>query len=101
MEEEQAQKRREIYEHYQMFNFVEFAVETGMRPVELFNLNWGHLEGLEIARQAPANERKLALFSLYLFTIGLFAILNMSNRTGLFIMALSIISFFIITNCPI
>lgn len=61
MEEEQAQKRREIYEHYQLFNFVEFAVETGMRPVELFNLNWGHLEGLEIARQAPASERKLVI----------------------------------------
>lgn len=54
-------KERLRYERNQMFHFITVAAETGMRPVEMFNLKWGHIEGLEKARNTKVSKTTLIL----------------------------------------
>lgn len=41
--------------------FINMAVETGMRPKEIFNLDWAHIEGLEDFAQQPARKDRLRI----------------------------------------
>lgn len=40
------------YERFQLHCFIHIAVNTGMRLGEMFNLDWGHVEGIEEAAKA-------------------------------------------------
>lgn len=55
--------RKLVYERYLLHNFIVIAAETGMRPIELFNLNWGHVEGLEEAIRKPLGEQEITIFA--------------------------------------
>lgn len=52
-----------MYERFLLHNFIVVAAETGMRPSELFNLNWGHVEGLEDAIKEPMKSRNITIFA--------------------------------------
>ena len=51
---------------------------------------------LLFAPKVSNDEKKLALFSILLFAMAIFSILNMSNRAGLFISVISLIAFIFI-----
>jgi integrase len=42
-------QRDVLFARGMLHNFILIATDTGMRPKELFNLNWGHIEGFEEA----------------------------------------------------
>ncbi|MFC6636679.1 tyrosine-type recombinase/integrase [Sulfitobacter sp. JBTF-M27] len=44
-----------------LHNFIMIAADTGMRPKEMFNLNWNHIEGLDHARQSRAKEARIRI----------------------------------------
>lgn len=46
------------YQRYLLHQFMIIAVETGMRTKELFNLNWGHIEGLRERLNRPIGEKQ-------------------------------------------
>lgn len=52
-----------LYERYLLHNFIVIAAETGMRPMEMFNLNWGHIDGLKEALKAPVGERAITIIA--------------------------------------
>jgi O-antigen ligase len=60
-----------------------FAVNLALLPI-LF------------AQKVSKEEKRLALFSIFLFAIAIFSILNMSNRTGLLIIVGSMVAFIFI-----
>ena len=64
----------------------QLAAATGIGSY--FAINMAMLPLIFINKESTA-EKKLLLFSVILFVIGVISILNMSNRTGLFIMILS------------
>jgi integrase len=44
-------------------NFIIIAAETGMRPTELFNLDWGHVEGIEEAMSKPIKDQSITVIA--------------------------------------
>ncbi|MEP1208453.1 MAG: tyrosine-type recombinase/integrase [Rhizobiaceae bacterium] len=49
------------YERTLLFQFIEIAINTGMRPIEIFQLDWDHLEGFENVRSSRPDEGKLVI----------------------------------------
>ena len=47
------------YERVVLFCFVAIAVDTGMRPTELYNLNWANIVGFAEGRTKPLAERRI------------------------------------------
>ncbi|MGB0900490.1 tyrosine-type recombinase/integrase [Halocynthiibacter sp.] len=59
-----AQGRPEIlYARGMLHHFITLAVETGMRPIELLNLNWKHIEGMDAARSQKPEDRKIIILA--------------------------------------
>ncbi len=58
-----ATKDKLIFERKQMVEFIYIAVQTGMRPGELFNLNWGHIDGLDTAPLDEFGDRNIRIFA--------------------------------------
>lgn len=50
-----------LYERSQLMQFVEIALGTGMRPIEIFQLNWNHLEGFDPSGKAKVQDQKLVI----------------------------------------
>ena len=46
-----------------MIEFINIAVKTGMRPGELFNMNWGHVIGLDSVPMGPLEDRDIRIFA--------------------------------------
>lgn len=49
------------YERLVLFCFISIAVDTGMRPTELYNLNWAHIVGFQQERNKPIAERRIRI----------------------------------------
>lgn len=49
------------YERLVLFSFISIAVDTGMRPTELYNLNWAHIVGFQQERHKPIAERRIRI----------------------------------------
>ncbi|WP_162652136.1 site-specific integrase [Lentilitoribacter sp. Alg239-R112] len=52
-----------LYERFLLNNFIIIAAETGMRPGEMFNLNWGHIEGMKEAINTPMKEQEITILA--------------------------------------
>ena len=48
-----------MHERATLFAFISIARHTGLRPTEMFNLNWAHVVGFSEERDLPAIERKV------------------------------------------
>lgn len=46
-----------------MVEFIFIAVQTGTRPGELFNMNWGHVDGLASAGLDLMKDRNIRIFA--------------------------------------
>ena len=53
--------KRLLYERNMLLQFVEIAANTGMRPKEIFQLNWDHLEGFSTTGKEVTKETKLVI----------------------------------------
>ncbi len=49
------------YERIVLFCFVAIAVDTGMRPTELYNLNWANIVGFAAERTKPLAHRRIRI----------------------------------------
>jgi integrase len=49
------------YERVVLFCFVAIAVDTGMRPTELYNLNWANIVGFAEERTKPLAQRRIRI----------------------------------------
>lgn len=49
------------FERFLLHNFIVIAAETGMRTMELFNLNWAHIEGFAAAIGRPLAEQEITI----------------------------------------
>jgi integrase len=49
------------FERVVLFCFVAIAVDTGMRPTELYNLNWANVVGFDKERKKPIAERRIRI----------------------------------------
>lgn len=58
---EMAKHEKLQYERLVLFCFISIAVDTGMRPTELYNLNWAHIVGFEQERNKPIAERRIRI----------------------------------------
>lgn len=58
-----AGKRKVMFERAMLHNYIWIAAETGMRPTELGNLNWGHIIGFEEARTQSGNDRLITIIA--------------------------------------
>lgn len=54
-----------MFERGMLHGFISVAAETGLRPKEMFNLNWGHIEGLESDAQIRLGENASIIISAY------------------------------------
>lgn len=61
--QEVAQNPKLLYERYLLHNFITIAAETGMRPGEMFNLNWAHIEGIEDAIRCGFEGQELTILA--------------------------------------
>ncbi len=50
-----------LHERALLFQFIEIAINTGMRPIEIFQLNWNHLEGFERAGSSLPQDGQLVI----------------------------------------
>jgi integrase len=60
---EVADRPKFLFERYMLHNFIVIAAETGMRTMELFNLNWSHIEGFEEAIKKPVAEQEITVYA--------------------------------------
>lgn len=58
---EMAKHEKLQYERLVLFCFISIAVDTGMRPTELYNLNWAHIVGFEQERQKSIADRRIRI----------------------------------------
>jgi integrase len=49
------------YERNTLYAFISVACDTGMRPTELYNLNWAHIVGFESERRKPLGKRRVRI----------------------------------------
>lgn len=49
------------HERTTIFAFISVAFHTGLRPTELFNLNWAHIVGFKEERDKPLSERRIRI----------------------------------------
>jgi integrase len=49
------------YERLVLFCFVSIAVDTGMRPTELYNLTWASIVGFDEERTKPMDDRRIRI----------------------------------------
>ncbi|MCM5553335.1 tyrosine-type recombinase/integrase [Pleomorphomonas sp. NRK KF1] len=54
---------RVAYERTVLYWFINIALETGMRPTELFNLDWGHIVGFKEERNKPIVEQRIRILA--------------------------------------
>ncbi|MEO9458833.1 MAG: tyrosine-type recombinase/integrase [Lentilitoribacter sp.] len=52
-----------FYQRALLYEFINIAVETGMRTKEIFNLNWDHLEGFEESLNKSIEDTKLVIIA--------------------------------------
>ena len=52
-----------MFERYMLHNFMIIAAETGMRTMEMFNLDWRHIEGFEEAILKPVAQQEISIFA--------------------------------------
>ena len=50
-----------MHERALLFQFIAIATNTGMRPIEIFQLNWNHLEGFENAGTSVPKDGQLVI----------------------------------------
>lgn len=50
-----------LHERCTLFAFISAARHTGLRPTELFNLNWDHVIGFKEERNKPGEERRVLI----------------------------------------
>jgi integrase len=55
--------KKQRFERFMLHCFIIIAAETGMRTMELFNLNWRHIEGLAEAKNTRLDERSVTIFA--------------------------------------
>ena len=55
--------KKQRFERFMLHCFIIVAAETGMRTMELFNLNWRHIEGLADNRHAKLEERDVTIYA--------------------------------------
>lgn len=60
---EVADRSKFLFERYMLHNFIVIAAETGMRTMEMFNLNWSHIEGFEEAIKKPMAEQEITVYA--------------------------------------
>jgi integrase len=51
------------YERMVLYCFIGIALETGMRPTELFNLDWGHIVGFKEERNKPIGQQRIRILA--------------------------------------
>lgn len=51
------------YERMVLSCFISIALESGMRPTELFNLDWGHIVGFKDERDKPISQRRIRILA--------------------------------------
>ncbi|MCG8271607.1 tyrosine-type recombinase/integrase [Aquamicrobium sp. NLF2-7] len=51
------------YERMVLYCFISIALATGMRPTELFNLDWGHVVGFKEERGKPLSVQRIRLLA--------------------------------------
>jgi integrase len=51
------------YERMVLYCFIGIALETGMRPTELFNLDWGHIVGFKEERAKPISQQRIRILA--------------------------------------
>jgi integrase len=54
---------RTVYERAVLYGFIDVALETGMRPTELFNLNWNHVPRFQEEREKPIEDRRIRILA--------------------------------------
>lgn len=54
---------RVAYERMILYCFIGIALETGMRPTELFNLDWGHIVGFRQERNKSIAEQRIRILA--------------------------------------
>lgn len=50
-----------MHERTTLFAFISVARHTGLRPTEIFNLNWGHIAGYKEGVDQPTKERRVLI----------------------------------------
>lgn len=50
-----------LHERSTLYAFISVARHTGLRPTELFNLNWGHVVGFREERDYPIQDRRVLI----------------------------------------
>jgi integrase len=51
------------YERMVLYCFIGIALETGMRPTELFNLDWGHIVGFKEESAKPISQQRIRILA--------------------------------------
>jgi integrase len=59
----EVRNKKQRFERFLLHNFMIVAAETGMRTMELFNLNWRHIEGFEEAVKGELSERSVTIYA--------------------------------------
>ena len=52
---------KHLFERAMLFEFIKIAINTGMRPIEIYQLNWNHLEGFDPTGKTRTIESKLVI----------------------------------------
>jgi integrase len=52
---------RTRFERLMLWGFIQIALHTGMRPTELHNLSWAHIEGFSEARATPMETGRIRI----------------------------------------
>ena len=50
-----------LHERALLFQFIEIALGSGLRPIEIFQLNWNHLEGFDPTGDSKTHESQLVI----------------------------------------
>lgn len=55
--------KKQRFERMMLHGFITVAAETGMRTMEMFNLNWGHIEGFRETVQTGKDTQKITVIA--------------------------------------
>lgn len=59
----EARNKKQRFERFLLHSFMMVAAETGMRTMEMFNLNWKHIEGFEDALKGGISKRDVTIYA--------------------------------------